>query len=428
MDINEILDLVNNPSESSIAQLKKKSVNVPAWSDLVKQYDPTKHPVMDTTYYPDITESDGTTTKVTRIPLNFQKLAVKRLNELCFGVPVKRVYDIDEADLESQAVAEVMENIFKNNRIDSVNINRGRRYFAACEVMTLWYAVEDPNTYYGIESPLKLRCVSFSPMEGDELYPLMDEYGDMIALSVQYVRKEGDSNVTYFDTYTKDRHIKWRNSDGWKIVEDDKIVIGKIPAIYMHRDAPAWEDTNSLVEEMEWSLSRNGNYLRENSKPLFVVYADEEIPFGREDRPEKEFKSILKYPRGSNAQYVTWQQSVESLKFHILELKQEFFTQLQLPDWSFDNMKSVPQSGESMKQMYIDAVLKVREESGAIIEFCDREVNVVKAFLKQIRPAWAERIDSLRVDVVVTPCTLDESFQNTEEMSGQQDGTMNVQA
>ena len=150
----------------------------------------------------------------------------------------------------------------------------------------------------------------------------------------------------------------------------------------MWRPTPIWEDTSKTVYEIEWALSRNGNYLRQNSKPLFVVFADEAISYGDEKIPNKEFRSIMQYPKGSTAQYITWQQAVENLKYYVGELRSMFFTQLQLPDWSYEKMSQQALSGESRKQMFIDAQLKVKDESGRLIEFFDREMNVIKAFLK----------------------------------------------
>ena len=191
--------------------------------------------------------------------------------------------------------------------------------------------------------------------------------------------------------------------------EDDIKSIGKIPGIYMYRPTPIWEDTSKIVYEIEWAVSRNGNYLRKNSKPLFVVFADEEIKYGQEGNENEEFKSILQYPKGSSANYVTWAQAVENLKFHITELRQSFFTQLQLPDWSYESMKSTPMSGESRKQLFIDAQLKVGDESGRIIEFFEREMNVVKAFLKvMLGDGYADAIDSLQVEEQITPYSISE--------------------
>lgn len=411
--IKEIIQLEKRPATEIIADLREKSIVVPSWGGrygLVREYDPKKHPVMSKVLYPDVVEEDGSIDYVTRITYNLQQLAVKRMTELCSGIPVKRVYT-PEDDLQKE-VAKYMEKIYQRNRIDSVNNERLNMLFAGCEVMTLWYGVEEHNNVYGFDSHLKLRCKNYSPMLGDQLYPLFDEYGDLIALSICYKRKVAAKTVSFFDSYTADAHYKWTDngSGGWELVEQDDITkVGKIPAVYMYRPTPIWEDTSKIVFEMEWSVSRNGNYLRKNSKPIFCVFADEEIRYGQEGNEKEEFKSILQYPKGSTAGYVTWAQAIENLKFHITELRQSFFTQLQLPDWSYESMKASPMSGESRKQLFIDAQLKVKDESGRLLEFFDREVNVVKAFLKiALGENYHAAVDALPVENVITPFTITE--------------------
>ena len=389
-----------------ITDLKEKAIFVPAWKGrdgLEREYDPRKHPVMSRALYPDIKASDGTIDRVTRVTYDLQRLAVRRMSELCNGIPVKRVYKPENA--KQKEVQDAMEKIFLRNRIDSVNIERSNMLFAGCEVMTMWYAVEEENNVYGFKSPLKIRCRNFSPMLGDELYPLFDETGDMIAMSVGYTRKNGNKNVQYFDTYTKDMHYRWKNSGSeWVEEVSETHTVGKIPAIYMYRPTPIWEDTSKIVYEIEWAMSRNGNYLRKNSKPLFVVFADEEIEVDNEKDEKSEGKAVLQYPKGSSANYVTWQQAVENLKFYISELRQSFFTQLQLPDWSYEKMSQQALSGESRKQLFIDSQLKVKDESGRLLEFYDREVNVVKQFLKRaMGESYHKDIDALPVECVITP-------------------------
>lgn len=391
-----------------IAALRNKSIIVPMWKGkkgLEVQYNPDMHPVMDKTIYPDVVTDEGIE-KVTRITYDLQRLAVKRMTELVCGIPVKRVYHPKD-DLQAE-VAKYMEAIYQRNRIDSVNVERLNMLFASCEVMTLWYAVEQKNKLYGFDSNLKMRCRNFSPMNDEELYPLFDEKGDMIALSVGYRRKVGRKYVNFFDTYTATNHYRWDDSNnGWGEPFIEEITIGKIPGDYVYRPTPIYEGTSDLVYEMEWAMSRNGNYLRRNSKPLFIVFADEQIAFGNEQDERREFRAVAQYPKGSSAQYVTWQQAVENLKFFMTELRQSFFTQLQLPDWSYESMKSTPMSGESRKQLFIDCQLKVKDESGRLLEFFDREANVVKAFMKAMMPdRYHAAIDELPVETVITPFTM----------------------
>ncbi len=407
MTIEEILQQ-EGTAVQKIAALKEKTISVPIWKGskgLIQEYDPAKHPVMNKAKYRDIQTDDGIQ-PVTRVTCDLQRLATKRMTELVCGIPVKRVYK-PENDRQKE-IGTYLEKIYEKNRIDSVNVERFNMLFAGCEVITLWYAVDEPNSVYGFSSPLKFRCRNFTPMLGDDLYPLFDEYGDLIALSVGYQRKTGSKWVQYFDTYTSTQHIKWSTAEGaWAEVENELITVGKIPAIYTWRPTPIWEDTSKTVYEIEWALSRNGNYLRENSKPVFAVFADDVINYGQEKGVDKEFRSIMQFPEAGKAEYITWQQATENLKYYVDELRDLFFTQLQLPDWSYAKMSQQALSGESRKQMFIDSQLKVKDESGRLLEFLDREVNVLKAFLKVVLPtSYAADIDALTVKTEITPFTI----------------------
>jgi hypothetical protein len=105
---------------------------------------------------------------------------------------------------------------------------------------------------------------------------------------------------------------------------------------------------------------------------------------------------------------VTWEQAIENLKYYVGELRQSFFTQLQLPDWSYENMKTTPMSGEARKQMFIDAQLKVKDESGRLIEMFDREINVIKAFLKIMMAGYETDIDNLQCTIEIVPFTIND--------------------
>ena len=413
MTIKEIFALPD--AESIIKALKTKLHLPPSWSELVKEYDPSQHPVMDKGKYPDIRTDEGIT-RVTRIGIGFQQLAANRMAELVCGIPVKRVYS-PENDKQKEA-ATLLEKIYERNRIDSQNIDRLTMFFAGCEVMTLWYAVNSTvHTKYGRPSTLKVRCRHFTPIQGDEIYPLFDEYGDLIAMSVGYSRKVGDKVLTFFDTYTDTQHLKWSKEGGqeWTLIESEYITLGKIPAIYMWRSSPIWEKTSGLVYEMEEKLSRNGNYLRDNSKPVFAVFANEAIKYGEEDMDAS--RSVVQFPQGSQAQYITWEQAVDNLRFQIDSLRDLYFTQLQLPDWSYNKMSQQALSGESRKQLFIDSRLKVTHEQGRILEFLDREMSVVKAFAVAILGNdYANEIEALQVEHVITPFAINDDKETIENL------------
>ena len=76
----------------------------------------------------------------------------------------------------------------------------------------------------------------------------------------------------------------------------------------------------------------------------------------------------------------------------------------QMPDLSFENMKSLGNIGFDARQMILsDAHLKIGDESGAWIEFFERECNVIKEFLKFMNTNWKDEIDNVEVEHIITP-------------------------
>lgn len=422
MNIKELTN-PQRPAVDIITDLKTKTINVPSWKDrLVKEYESKLHPVMTDPTYTDIVKKNGRVEKVSRITIGWMKLAVKRMTELLFGIDVIRIYN-DHGNEQEKLASQILEDVYNKNRIVSVNNQRSRHLYAACESMTLWYTQDQPTTYAGQKTDTKLRCRIFSPYSdpsnpGAEIYPLFDEYEDLVALSIAYSRKEGKTIVNYFETYTADEHIRWRNETG--IPEEvlrENHEIGKIPGVYLHRSEPIWEDKASNVYEIEWNLSRNGNYIRKNSRPTWVVASDEDIDFGGERDGDSESRNVLKYPADAKYGYATWPQAIDSLKFHIEELKREFFTDLQLPDMSMDNMKATPMSGEARKMVFIDGQMKVKDESGLWLEAFDRETNVLKAYLKLMYPELADAFDNLGVEHRITAYQIKDDSERYSNIS-----------
>ena len=90
---------------------------------------------------------------------------------------------------------------------------------------------------------------------------------------------------------------------------------------------------------------------------------------------------------------------------------------LQLPDMSMENMKATPMSGEARKMMFIDAILKVKDEQGIWLEMFDREINVIKAFVKRMYPRLAHAVDSLGVEIEITPFTINDESELVDNLT-----------
>lgn len=408
------IDFDSTNISETISKLKEKSVNVPKWEELYKDYEPLEHSILtDTITLNDKIRSDGQVDKSSRIVIGLEKLHVKRMAEFTFSIPVKRVYSNIEDNETRKSISKAIESVYRNVRINSENLKRAVAYYASCEIFTVWYAVKKPNTLYGFPSEYKLKCKTFSPMNGVKLYPLLNEMDDMLAMSFEYTKKVKNKDVSFFETYTENRHYIWKSGqEGGKwepvliqetedgdVASGEEIVLMKIPGIYGCREWPVFYGLSNIRKEIEYSLSRHSNVIAYNCAPLLKVIGGMK---GREDKGEAQ--RIVRCESGGDVGYVSWDQSIEALKYHVDTMEKMYWMQAQIPDISFDNMKSLGNIGYDARQTLLtDAHLKIGDESGAWLEFLERECNVIKAFLKIMNRKWKSEIDNVNVEHIITP-------------------------
>lgn len=236
------------------------------------------------------------------------------MTEFMFAIPVKRIYHNTEGFEVRQQIAKAIEAIYKYARINTENIKRANAYFASCEIFTIWYVVEKTNTLYGFNSKYKLKCKTYSPMEGVKLYPLIDELDDMLAMSFEYTKRVKDEVITYFETYTSDKHYKWKqNGKGWEPVGTvEQIRLMKIPGAYAFRPVPIYHGLTRIRKELEYTLSRNSDVIAYNSAPILKIAGGIK---GGEDKGES--RRVYRVEYNGDVSYVSWSQSIEALKYHV---------------------------------------------------------------------------------------------------------------
>lgn len=405
--LDEILAI--SDISTKISDLKNRSFPCHLWEALVKDYEPRFHRIVtDKQGRKDKVHSDSSVDKAARLTVGLEKLLVKRITEFTFAIPPKREYTNTDNETRQQ-IAKAIEQIYQAAHINTENIKRGIAYYASCEIFTMWYAVEKPNDLYGFHSDVKLKCKTFSPMDCCLLYPLMDDMGDMLAMSFEYeVKVSNKQTTTYFETFTEDHHYKWKrdgdNGTWEEVIEPEPISIMKIPGSYLWRPEPVFQGLQPIREDIEYTLSRNSDIVAYNSAPVLKVAG---TLVG--DIKKGETRRVYRVEQGGDVSYVSWAQSIDSLKYHIDSLLKLYWMQAQMPDISFENMKSLGNIGyDSRRTLLTDAHLKIGEESGPWLEFLDRECNVIKAFLKKMKPQWANEIDNVEVKHIITPFIIED--------------------
>ena len=182
INLEEIFSL--NDVSAIIGKLKERSVCVPSWSSLITEYEPSLHEIVeDKLGRRDKQLSGGVVEKAARIPIGLEKLLTRRISEFTLAIPVKRIYTYNKNDEVLKAIVKSIEKIYVHAHIDAENMKRAKCYYASCEMFTLWYTQHKKNKLYGFDSEYKLKCRTFSPMDGVRIFPLFDEYEDLLALS-----------------------------------------------------------------------------------------------------------------------------------------------------------------------------------------------------------------------------------------------------
>lgn len=127
--MNEIEQILTAGSVNVIIEaLKRKSVCVPSWDKLIKDYEPKEHEIVtDTVTRKNKVKTDGSVEKASRIYLGLEKLLTRRMTEFTFAIPVKRVYHNIEDNETRQSIAKAIEAIYKYARIDAEKYQARKR-------------------------------------------------------------------------------------------------------------------------------------------------------------------------------------------------------------------------------------------------------------------------------------------------------------
>ena len=405
--VEEIFNGARTPEEI-ITILKSQTKACPSWTDIEKDFDAKKHPIVaDPTLRPNekTDEKSGKRELPAKLTYPVEQIATRRMTQMAFAIPVKRVYNKTE-DEEEKKFQKAIEAVYTSVRINGINSRRFYAYFGGCEMVTIWFAVEtkEPHNQYGFECKTKLRCRSFSPMPRKfskishaSVYPYFDENDDLIVLSVYYVDM---NNVTHFDAYTADMQYSYVfGSDGWT-TEEHPIPIQKIPGSYINRPLPVYYGVSDNRNDIEFTLSRDSDILRKNASPIIKVVGE---LLGTPLVGDYATK-VVRVKDGGDVGVMSPPLTTNDAKTHVDMLKQINEEILQLPDLSMENVKGLgAQSGEARKTLLTDAHLKVGDESADIIEFLDREFSVIKNMIALLNPKWKKYVYTTTCEQILTP-------------------------
>lgn len=436
LSLEEILALPDIGQK--ISYLKKgRKTELPNREKLWNDWNPERHEIMvDKEKYPDrkILEKeaekvyDEKTGKTYEIEAKYKTEPVNRISvpleqdivniQTAFTAGIEPSICCDTDSKDEVKLLDAVKSVFKSNKIKYQNKRIVRSWLSEQEVAEYWYVVNDDSFWnkfwnktksvFGgtVKPSKKLRSVIWSPFRGDSLYPFFNDEGDLIAFSREYKKKQIDgSEITSFITITDKMVYQW---DLTKDYEEKKPFLHgfeKMPIIYAYRAEPFCSKIKTFRVRLEKLLSNYADCIDYHFFPLLKLIGDVEGFAGKtKDR------MVKLTGEGADAQYLTWNQVPDTVKFEAETLTNMAYDMSNTPRISFDTLKGIGKpSGTAFRFMFMGAHMSVSNHSESIGEFLQRRINFIVSALASINPTeFSKASKTIDIETEVQPFIIDD--------------------
>ena len=337
--------------------------------------------------------------EVNKIVLNFCKQIVDFATYWLLANPPKLINNTPE--LETTFLD--FEKSYKDALVNNLNIKLGQTLFSetrAAELLTL----SEGKVKYLL---LSLRDQTFNAN--------FDDKGNLTAFVRKYIVNEQIESkvkkIHYIELYTKGGFNKWRETDEdkneyeelstpeVKKLKENYKKINKIPVVYYEIKEPLFWPVKSLQDRLNEIISRladTNDYFADPILKLFGdIVRDKDGKIGLRKATTGKVMHLQSIEAEgaqikSDAEYLTWDNMPESIKFEVENLIQNVLYLTHTANISFDNLKGNigNLSGSAIKLMFLDSTLFTKSLKAVLHDF-QRRVNVHKALLDSISATTA---------------------------------------
>lgn len=397
--------------------------NVLKW---MKEYD-MEHDIFDRQDKTVGEEGNTKIVEVAKLGVPFQKKIVKTATSFLFGKPVNLINESDEDTLDE--TFKTFTKAWKDAKLDYHNRRLSRRLFVETRVAELFYIrAYDNGDKESKDTQKKLKVMLLCKENGDDIFPIWDELGDMSGFirkyQVEIEVKAEKKKVDRVEIYTAAWNYNCTKGDDWEIIKYEN-VFGKIPVIYYQQDAAEWDDVQTLIDRLEIMLSKNADTNDYFGAPAVIakgdlVSAPDKNDVGKffEIKPTiSEGKAVF-----GDISYLTWDMAPEAIKQEYDMLKDLVYSQTSTPDLSFNNVKGTSDlSGIALKFMFFDSILKANNKQEIFGEGLDRRNNLLKVMLSKADLENNKNMEKLEIEVEfaeVLPENVQEMVETLTQASG----------
>lgn len=392
-----------------ISYLKKgRKTDLPDRHGLWNDWNPDRHEIMtDKEKYPDrkVLEKeagrvfDESTGKTVETEARYRTEAVNRVAipleqdivniQTAFTVGIEPSIDCVPDGDDEKKLLDAVKSVLASNKIKYQNKRIVRSWLSEQEVAEYWYAAGDDSfwtrTSFGgnVKPTRKLKSVLWSPFRGDRLYPFFNDEGDLVAFSREYRKRLLDgSEITCFMTITDRMVYQWDLSKGYEERTSFAHGFSKLPVIYAYRPEPYCKKIRTFRARLEKLLSNYADCIDYHFFPLLKLIGDVEGFAGK-----TKDKIVKLTGEGADAQYLTWNQVPETVRFEAETLVNMAYDMTNTPRISFETLKGVGKaSGTAFRFMFMGAHMSVSNHGEVIGEFLQRRLNFIVSALDAINP------------------------------------------
>ena len=209
-------------------------------------------------------------------------------------------------------------------------------------------------------------------------------------------------------TITDKMVYQWDLSKGYEERTPFAHGFSKLPVLYAYRPEPYCKKIKTFRVRLEKLLSNYADCIDYHFFPLLKLVGSVAGFAGKtKDR-------IVKLEDGADAQYLTWNQVPETIRFEAETLTNNAYDMSNTPRISFETLKGVGKaSGTAFRFMFMGAHMSVSNHAEVIGEFLQRRVNFLVSALGAINPTeFNKASQTIDIETDLVPYMIDSEDDN----------------
>ncbi len=350
------------------------------------------------------TDKDGQSKDqpVIKLIIKFQKLIVEFATAFLFGEPVKLILNPpEEAEENDDATKEAYKKILqvlKQNKIQYFDRKLARRLFIETKVAELWHVTidDEKNKIY--------QVMLLSTKNGDEIYAHFNDFGIMDAFSRKYTTQDAEGKpVEHFDIYMADKTLKLTKIKEWT----SEVVIniaGVIPVVYYVQEEPEWLGVQTEIDRSENLISQHGDTNDYYGSPFLKTKGEiEDMPIKGEQGKTLQLAEKMGADGRvvyGDAEFLTWDNSPESIKLEYENLQNIIYTITATPNLNFDNLKGLSNpSGIALTLMFFGSILKSLNKQEIFGEGITDRIDLLRALISKSEVTFGAGMKTLNTSL-----------------------------